>query len=155
MWLSDKINEWFYPELKRFPPGEVRKRALDKAMRLSRSDWRIYVMILGALAALVGLGSAGPRVSRWLFSHGVAEPVAALTPCFMIPLVLVLQFAVLLRFSRQRSGPLLRRMLTELGKPICTRCGYDLAGNTSGICPECGTPEGPQVEDRPPDEPAA
>lgn len=21
----------------------------------------------------------------------------------------------------------------------CTRCGYNLAGNTSGVCPECGT----------------
>ena len=23
---------------------------------------------------------------------------------------------------------------------ICACCGYDLRGNTSGICPECGTP---------------
>jgi len=23
--------------------------------------------------------------------------------------------------------------------PTCSRCGYDLTGNTSGICPECGT----------------
>ena len=23
--------------------------------------------------------------------------------------------------------------------PFCTRCGYDLTGNTSGRCPECGT----------------
>ncbi|MBN2562781.1 MAG: hypothetical protein JXQ75_17800 [Phycisphaerae bacterium] len=22
----------------------------------------------------------------------------------------------------------------------CQECGYDLTGNTSGICPECGTP---------------
>jgi hypothetical protein len=22
----------------------------------------------------------------------------------------------------------------------CTLCGYDLTGNTSGVCPECGTP---------------
>jgi hypothetical protein len=22
----------------------------------------------------------------------------------------------------------------------CTRCGYDLTGNVSGTCPECGTP---------------
>jgi hypothetical protein len=24
--------------------------------------------------------------------------------------------------------------------PSCHRCGYDLTGNTSGTCPECGTP---------------
>ncbi len=23
-------------------------------------------------------------------------------------------------------------------KPGCCRCGYDLTGNTSGVCPECG-----------------
>jgi hypothetical protein len=23
--------------------------------------------------------------------------------------------------------------------PACRRCGYDLRGNTSGVCPECGT----------------
>lgn len=24
--------------------------------------------------------------------------------------------------------------------PLCDRCGYNLTGNASGICPECGTP---------------
>jgi uncharacterized paraquat-inducible protein A len=23
---------------------------------------------------------------------------------------------------------------------LCVKCGYDLTGNTSGVCPECGTP---------------
>lgn len=23
---------------------------------------------------------------------------------------------------------------------LCFRCGYDLTGNVSGVCPECGTP---------------
>ena len=23
--------------------------------------------------------------------------------------------------------------------PTCANCGYNLTGNTSGICPECGT----------------
>jgi hypothetical protein len=26
------------------------------------------------------------------------------------------------------------------GEPRCVNCGYNLLGNTSGICPECGTP---------------
>lgn len=25
-------------------------------------------------------------------------------------------------------------------EPVCNRCGYNLTGNISGICPECGTP---------------
>jgi ribosomal protein L37E len=36
-------------------------------------------------------------------------------------------------------------LLTPKGKSNqdyrhCARCGYDLFGNTSGVCPECGTP---------------
>ena len=34
----------------------------------------------------------------------------------------------LLRKKRKRSGP------------FCPSCAYNLTGNTSGICPECGTP---------------
>ncbi len=31
--------------------------------------------------------------------------------------------------------------LLYLGQPFaCTKCGYSLIGNTSGVCPECGTP---------------
>jgi len=30
-------------------------------------------------------------------------------------------------------------------KSLCLECGYDLTGNSSGTCPECGTP----VEERP------
>jgi len=31
------------------------------------------------------------------------------------------------RWRRQRKG-------------LCRKCGYDLTGNVSGVCPECGTP---------------
>ncbi|HXE51970.1 MAG TPA: hypothetical protein VN541_03100 [Tepidisphaeraceae bacterium] len=30
----------------------------------------------------------------------------------------------------------------------CARCGYDLTGNTSGVCPECGTPVPRNPRDR-------
>ena len=28
----------------------------------------------------------------------------------------------------------------RLQKGLCIKCGYNLTGNTSGVCPECGTP---------------
>jgi hypothetical protein len=36
-----------------------------------------------------------------------------------------------------------RRMLIRAGH---CRCGYDLTGNTSGVCPECGAPIGRMVD---------
>src|SRR6185436_7074824 len=40
-------------------------------------------------------------------------------------------------------GSLHRRQLTTTGPPPpvkCTTCGYDLAGATGPVCPECGSP---------------
>ncbi len=42
-----------------------------------------------------------------------------------------------MRTSR-RARRLLRSHLIRLGIPICLDCGYDLTGNVSGRCPECG-----------------
>ena len=44
-----------------------------------------------------------------------------------IPLVLLLAVTGL-SFTRPKL----------LGSTYCSRCQYDLAGNTSGVCPECG-----------------
>lgn len=42
---------------------------------------------------------------------------------------------------RRRFSSFALRMLRELG--YCTSCGYNLAGNTSGQCSECGEPVPP------------
>jgi len=53
------------------------------------------------------------------------------------PFALSLAFATLVggrtyyRYRRRRSSRL---------HGHCVKCGYDLAGNLSGRCPECGTP---------------
>ena len=31
-----------------------------------------------------------------------------------------------------------RRRAKQIGDPLCSKCGYNLTGNTSGVCPECG-----------------
>lgn len=50
---------------------------------------------------------------------------------FGIPLVLLAEFWIL-----DRVGFLPRKRRPSL----CEKCDYDLTGNESGICPECGTP---------------
>ena len=50
------------------------------------------------------------------------------------PIILLLVVSQLLLMRRTVFLPHRRRM-----RGMCTRCGYDLTGNTSGVCPECGT----------------
>ena len=56
-------------------------------------------------------------------------------PCWLAVVI----FALLPTFLVCRSaiGRLRGRLRTSLGR--CYKCGYDLAGNTSGLCPECGS----------------
>jgi len=42
-----------------------------------------------------------------------------------------------------RMGLHRRRWLREHG--LCVNCTYDLTGNESGVCPECGTPVGQEA----------
>jgi hypothetical protein len=45
-------------------------------------------------------------------------------------------------FGLAASPPMIRRLRTRFRRKEghCPRCAYDLTGNTSGICPECGRP---------------
>ena len=35
---------------------------------------------------------------------------------------------------------LMNRLCRKLRPECCLTCGYNLTGNVSGVCPECGTP---------------
>ncbi len=44
----------------------------------------------------------------------------------------------------------LRHQLHARGVPICLHCGYNLTGNVTAVCPECGTPAAPAQPPVPP-----
>ena len=51
-----------------------------------------------------------------------------------VPVVLLAGLAWALWFAFERPIDLRR------AKGLCLHCGYDLTGNVSGVCPECGAP---------------
>ncbi len=50
-----------------------------------------------------------------------------------LPCILLGTYPVMVLFR----GPLLRHRRRRRG--ACIKCGYDLTGNATGVCPECGT----------------
>ena len=50
----------------------------------------------------------------------------------------VLPFWLLLLLSAIPTAWLWHRDRQRIRPGLCTRCGYDLTGNTSGVCSECG-----------------
>jgi len=79
----------------------------------------------------------------WLYSTDVAlnEPSglyirsSQLVVSFFIPIVLAVLFATYPSIAFIH-GPARRWRRRRRG--LCVRCGYDLTGNVSGVCPECG-----------------
>jgi hypothetical protein len=126
-WLS-----WF-PELRRVETRAARRelwRAAFHPVLKSPTYWLI------ALVAQVGVQSifrfAGVRCGHWVGIGHVVMTYAATGAGAAVAAGLTVWLV------RNRLTRNLRRELIERGLPTCLVCGYDLTGNVSGTCPECG-----------------
>jgi hypothetical protein len=101
----------------------------------SSGDWAYDSVNFGSapLVSQPGESHLSPLTFRWIHFRAQTGPRAALwvaAPVWCFPLVfMVVGGAGLLIVYRAR-----RRQQTGQ----CARCGYDLTGNVSGVCPECG-----------------
>ena len=108
----------------------------NRLARLVEHDW--FALVAGMFAFLlssiliVRLFSADAMrvVERWLGSDRGATFVALVT-------LVIVPATGAIGIHNLIAGPLRRSHRRRLG--LCINCGYDLTGNESGICPECGT----------------
>ena len=82
----------------------------------------VFASIAAVMIILVGAILGSVR----LFSPELGQMLAV----FVIPLTALLLIVIFL-WCLPFANPAQRG--------ICGKCGYDLTGNTSGVCPECGT----------------
>jgi len=81
----------------------------------------------------LGIGYSGTYITPgYVRIHGASYQLRA-PLWFLAALAGAYPVIVAIRYVRSR-----RRRPPE----ACKRCGYNLTGNVSGICPECGTPIG-------------
>lgn len=91
---------------------------------ISSLKWPLLVVIVAGGVAAVGMAV---RVLLDLEESHV--------PCCSLWLLLI-PFGVATAAAWERKVPAIPPMVS----PRCHQCDYDLTGNVSGICPECGTP---------------
>ena len=124
------VHVRLFPELELFPTDKLRRRAFRKALN------RAYVNRY-ALAITIGGCIIANRASVFL------DGVLSLKPIIVFALVMLVIGAlgscsiVLLRANLVRQ--ILRTELQSCGINVCLKCGYQLRGNSSDVCPECGT----------------
>ncbi len=97
-----------------------------EAFRFRRLPYRLNatVMTLVFGSALVFRAAAMPI--RWYNDLWIAYAAVASFWFVWLPIVLWINRRMRLRLLKEKG--------------LCVKCDYDLTGNVSGICPECGTP---------------
>ncbi len=129
-----KKQSRMFPELLLFETEAEQKRAFKKASKGIYLNPLYWLLLIGlAIFMNVALRSAGRTFG----------------PAFSVPDSMVsgiaggisggLSAAAALWISKRKIQHSLRKQLNDTGVPICMKCGYQLKGNTSGVCPECGT----------------
>jgi hypothetical protein len=120
------------PELLRCRSDREREELWQK---FHRHDLFRNLLTVSVVSALI-CGCLGLLWRRWVSPLGVAgSPWVIGVACWFAAM------AVVLGFNCLRVRPYRRFLRAELharGVAICRQCGYDLTGNVSGVCPECG-----------------
>ena len=81
-------------------------------------------------------GLTWPRIGKdWVISSSYYGGIWIGLPLWLLLLLTAIPTAWLWHRDRRRVRP-----------GCCLRCGYDLTGNTSGVCSECGLPATPAPE---------
>jgi hypothetical protein len=131
MSLPWRWEAWWFPELLRCRSDDERKQLFDLFNRRRGQFWTWQIVTTGlAIGAASAIGDL--TLGRWMRVEWVR-----------IALFMLVAGGVGAGVSLLRLRPLrryLREQLHARGVAICVRCGYDLTGNVSGRCPECGQP---------------
>lgn len=127
------FREWIIPELLKIDNHNFRWTVFQHAVSRSRFQWWF---LAGTLAILLTV-MMRPGPLKLLRAQG--DVIYALTTIGGVAFAQLANTAlgfVLFRRGIRRAARVC--MQRHYGIAICGPCGYDLTGNTNGICPECG-----------------
>lgn len=130
--MSFLLRDRLWPELSHLAPLE-RDRVLAAASAKAARNWRTWPLPVFCGLCAWACAALGLWLAKLLYpALDTRLPAWLAVGIIPIPLAFYLAFFRVLR-------PYVRRELPD----HCGGCGYDLTGNRSGTCPECGTPAAP------------
>jgi predicted RNA-binding Zn-ribbon protein involved in translation (DUF1610 family) len=128
---GEKLQRWLLPELALFATRAEANAAFRAGTReaLQRAGVPIGTIVVSLVTGYVWYRASQSSLTFWprLALNSAAGAMMALTAGLSLLRV------------RPHVRRLLRQQLVERAVQVCLSCGYDLTGNMSGACPECGT----------------
>ena len=134
IWFSDGSVRVVYISAVRSRSSSGVSRTYPRVRALNRIVFRWQVFNADFVARQEGVGG---RPQNLLFAYAEKH----LTVPLWVPFIL---FSVCPTMAFVR-GPY--RRYRRRKKRLCLKCGYDLTGNVSGVCPECGEPRSNRVSE--------
>ena len=120
------LGERMLPELILVEPGAERQCMVRHAVNGQRTRVAVFLAVVGSTGVFVLWDKLVASVpSRW--------------SVYLLFMLCLVGFGIAVWLTRRDIRRRLRAQLAKKGIPICIPCGYDLTGNVSGTCPECGT----------------
>jgi len=112
------------------------RAALLRDARRTALAWWQWGIVMGWHVAWVLLGSTAATAAARRFDYDDPWYGRVHLTVFMVGNAVAI--APYLWFVPRRMNAATDALLAARG--LCRSCGYRLAGNVSGVCPECGTP---------------
>ena len=127
----------FYPELNRVEDEDDRIRVSIVAGYLEHwPRWQVWLLFLSFYVIFPIIVASITWVVA--LSFGVTQKyIMGIVICgWMAGTFVPIALFIIIRRGKTRRMHI--QTMHNLGYEICTECGYDLTGNESGTCPECG-----------------
>ena len=109
--------------------------------------WTMLGAYFAGSACAIGLTIAMQRCGWFGIAGSAVLIVSILVPILNLLIFIVLSKSASDEFRCRGVRPGLlgvpKRKYPLFDRVVCRRCQYDLAGNTTGVCPECGMPTAP------------
>jgi len=127
--LLVECGRWLHTSSSRKRDAAIRIVLLSpRTLLLPVIAWTTFAALDAVSHPSFGLGSGKPT---WITSPLI--PILC-SPWWLVPALVLLVVNCRVAIGRLATMPPL------MEPPTCEKCGYNLTGNVSGICPECGRP---------------
>ena len=120
------LSERILPELTLLEPGPERQRMFQQAVNGPRTRVAAFLVVVGPTGLFV----------LW---DKLVVSVPSSWSLYLMLMLYLMGIGTAIWFTRRGIRRRLRAQLAQKGIPVCVPCGYNLTGNESGVCPECGT----------------
>jgi len=140
-WQRHSIMRWLCPsEISLLESVEERKRVCDGGYVAFLKQWRTWITFVLYSAALACAALALSELAKTVTQGGQWRRAGAQLAVFLPVICEMLLIPLMMVLFRKSMRVYLRQYLNDHGIPICQNCGYDLRGQGTPRCPECGTP---------------